>query len=120
MLASDANCSNALVTYVNYKLGEGSITAYNWNIAFKFLNFLKVFYDSTLACSTVYEPSLSKVLSHLYNINGILTQQKNGVYLANACEKMKEKYLKYWKNIPHLFVYASLINLSLVYMEHKL
>ena len=69
MLASDANCSNALVTYVNYKLGEGSITAYNWNIAFKFLKFFKVFYDATLACSTIYKPYISKVLSHLHNIN---------------------------------------------------
>ena len=49
-------------------------------------------------------------MSHLYNINGVLAQQKNDVYLANACEKMKEKYLKYWKNIPHLFVYASLMD----------
>ena len=69
MLASDADYNNALITYVNYKLSEGSITAYNWNIAFKFLNFLKVFYDATLACSTVYEQYLCKVLSHLHNIN---------------------------------------------------
>lgn len=39
MLASCADYSDALTTYANYKLGVGSITAYDWNIAFRFLNF---------------------------------------------------------------------------------
>ena len=71
MLAFYEDYNNAF-TNVNYKLSEGSTIAYDWNISFQYLNFLKLFYNATLTCSTVYKPSLSKVLSHLYNNGDVL------------------------------------------------
>lgn len=49
MLAFYEDYINAF-TNVNYKLGEGSTIAYDWNITFQYLNFLKVFYDAVLRC----------------------------------------------------------------------
>ena len=60
MLKSCVGYDNLLSDYVNGKLGEIKITSYDWEKGFAFLNFLKVFYDSTNLCSAVYVDSMKK------------------------------------------------------------
>lgn len=69
MLLSCQNYSKAISNFYNERMNDEDyhITDYDWNVAFKFMDLLKVFYDATLACSTVYEPISCRVLMHLYN-----------------------------------------------------
>ena len=72
------------------------ITDYDWNVAFKFMNFLKVFYDSTLACSTVYEPTSCRVLMHLYTMSYAFKTFRENIMFKNICDAIEENFQKYW------------------------
>ena len=71
MLLSFQNYSEVIFSFYSKRMNDEDyhITDYDWNVAFKFMDFLKVFYDATLAYSTIYEPTSYRVLMHLYNMS---------------------------------------------------
>ena len=75
-----------------------------------FLNFLKVFYDSTNLCSAVYVPTSCIALRCICNISTVFKQYRDEPFFVEICEKMEIKFLKYWKNIPPLFCLAACMN----------
>ena len=60
---------NILSNYVNSKVDEIKITMDDWNKDLAFLNFLKVFYDTTTMCYFVYIPTSCISLRYIYNIS---------------------------------------------------
>ncbi|KAI8572945.1 hypothetical protein RHMOL_Rhmol01G0240500 [Rhododendron molle] len=57
MLKSCRNHTDVISSYVNskYMRIDGGLTRADWKIAFEFMNFLKIFYAATLACSSVQD-----------------------------------------------------------------
>ena len=95
MLKSCVGYDNLLSDYVNGKLGEIKITSYDWVKGFPFLNFLKVFYDSTNLCSVVYVPTSCIALRCICNISTVFKQYRDGPFFVEICGKMEIKFLKY-------------------------
>lgn len=84
------------------------------------MDFLKVFYDATLACSTVYEPTSCRVFMHLYNMSYTFKTFRENIMFKNICDAMEEKFQKYWKDIPHLFIFAAVLDPTIKEVGAKL
>jgi len=64
------------------------------------LEFLELFYDSTVALSGVYYPTSPLVLHHILEIATHLVNYENDNQLGDVVVPMKTKFLKYWKKYP--------------------
>jgi hypothetical protein len=69
----------------------------HWYIAEKVLEFLELFYDSTVALSGVYYPTSPLVLHHILEIATHLVNYENNNQFGDVVVPMKTKFLKYWK-----------------------
>ena len=75
------------------------IIDYDWNVAFKFMDFLKVFYEAILAYFTIYEPNSCRLLIHLYNMSYTFKNFRENIMFKNICDVMEENS----KNIEKIF-----------------
>jgi hypothetical protein len=89
----------------NYGLvnGEPLLSDGHWVVAEKIMEFLEIFYESTVALSGVYYPTSPLMLHHIFDIAGHLHAQETDPFLMNIVTPMKLKFLKYWQNIPLLY-----------------
>jgi hypothetical protein len=81
--------------FINFSYGSTLLTASHWYIADKILEFLKVFYDSTITFSGVYYPTSPLILHHLLDIITHLHESSKDQNLFSIVYPMKLKYLKY-------------------------
>ncbi|GAY57751.1 hypothetical protein CUMW_181840 [Citrus unshiu] len=112
MLLSYQNYSEAISSFYNERMSDEDyhITNYDWN----------VFYDASLACSIVYEPTSCRVLMHLYNISYTFKTFREIIMFKNICDTMEEKFQKYWKDILHLFIFAAVLDPTIKEVGAKL
>jgi hypothetical protein len=85
----------------NYGLvnGEPLLSDGHWVVAEKIMEFLEIFYESTVALSGVYYPTSPLILHHILDIASHLHAQETDPLLMNIVTPMKLKFLKYWQNI---------------------
>ncbi|KAJ1278828.1 hypothetical protein BS78_04G108900 [Paspalum vaginatum] len=96
-----------------YPLKEGAphlLTNNHWSIAEKVLTFLQLFYDSTVALSGVYYPTSPLMLHQILKIARHLNAYENDDLLRQAVVPMKNKFLKYWKQISLLYAFAFILD----------
>jgi hypothetical protein len=81
----------------NYSLvnGEPLLGDGHWVVAEKIMEFLEMFYESTVALSGVYYPTSPLMLHHILDIAGHLHAQETNPLLMNIVTPMKMKFLKY-------------------------
>ena len=91
MLESCVGYHNILSNYVNSKTGEIIVTSDDWEKGFAFLKFLKVFYDITNMCSTVYIPTSYITLRCICNISDVFRQYKEHPLFSEICVQMEKK-----------------------------
>jgi hypothetical protein len=75
-------------------------------VAKKVLEFLQLFYDATVSLSGVYYPTSPLILHNILDIAKHLNEYENDHLLRNVGFPMKSKFLKYWREIPMLYVFA--------------
>ena len=80
---------------INANFGAKLLTPRHWHIATKVLEFLEVFYESTVVLSGVYYPTSPLVLHHLLQIYAHLHESENDQNLIDVVYPMKQKILKY-------------------------
>jgi hypothetical protein len=90
--------------------GEPLLSEGHWVVAAKILEFLQMFYESTVALSGVYYPTSPLMLHHIIEIAGHLYDQETNPLLMNIVTPMKLKFLKYWQNIPLLYSFAFVLD----------
>ena len=96
-----------------YPRAEGTpylLTDGHWYVAEKILEFLELFYDSTVVLSGVYYPTAPLILHNLIEIAGQLKNYENDRMLREVVIPMKSKYLKYWNDIPLLYSIAFIMD----------
>jgi hypothetical protein len=86
------------------------LTDRHWYIAEKILEFLEIFYESTVVLSGVYYPTSPLALHHLLEIASHLHECEKDQNLMSIVYPMKLKYLKYWKDIPMLYAFAFILD----------
>ena len=90
--------------------GTPLLTDDHWTIAEKVLSFLELFYESTVALSGVYYPTATLMLHHILRIARHLNSFENDRLLRAAVVPMKDKFLKYWRDIPILYAVAFILD----------
>jgi hypothetical protein len=95
----------------NYQAGgESLLTEDHCYVAEHMLNFLGLFYLSTVSLSGVYYPTSPLMMHALIEIADHLNQFENDDKLREVIIPMKSKFLKYWGNIPLLYSYAFILD----------
>ncbi|WVZ88461.1 hypothetical protein U9M48_034981 [Paspalum notatum var. saurae] len=90
--------------------GTPLLTDNHWTVAEKILSFLELFYESTVALSGVYYPTAPLMLHHILRIDRHLNAYENDPLLRPAIVSMKDKFLKYWREIPILYAVAFILD----------
>jgi hypothetical protein len=96
--------------FINTHSGYPLLNEQHWYIAEKVLEFLELFYDSTVVLSGVYYPTSPLVLHHILEIASHLHDYEHDHNLSAVVVPMKSKFLKYWKNIPLLYSFAFILD----------
>jgi hypothetical protein len=96
--------------FINSQSGYPLLNEQHWYIADKVLQFLELFYDSTVVLSGVYYPTSPLVLHHILEIASHLHEFEHDNTLAAVVVPMKNKFLKYWKNVPLLYSFAFILD----------
>jgi hypothetical protein len=97
----------------HYPRGEGEpmlLTKSYWYVAEHILTFLELFYDSTVALSSVHDPTSPLILHHIIKIAAHLNNYENDSLLRDVVVPMKDKFLKYWRDIPMLYSIAFILD----------
>ena len=81
--------------FINSNYGSELLSARHWYIAEKILEFLELFYDSTVVLSGVYYPTRPLILHHLLEIASHLHASEKDQNLIAVVYPMKLKFLKY-------------------------
>lgn len=83
----------------------------SWEIIAKLTDLLGVFKNATTYLSGVYYPTSPLVLNQIFMLASKLNDfEFEGEELKNVGEKIKEKLLKYFKEIPPVFTCAAALN----------
>ena len=90
--------------------GEPLLSEGHWAVAEKIMEFLGIFYESTVALSGVYYPTSPLMLHHILEIACHLHARETDPLLMSILTPMKLKFLKYWQNIPLLYSFAFVLD----------
>ena len=104
---------NVFSVFINSYYGSQLLTTNLWYFAEKLLEFLELFYDSTIVLSGVYYPTSPLVLYHILEIASHLHACEKDQNMRAIVYPMKLKFLKYWQDIPLLYSYAFIFILEL-------
>jgi hypothetical protein len=96
--------------FINTNFGAKLLTPRHWHIATKVLEFLEVFYESIVVLSGVYYLTSPLVLHHFLEISAYLHASEKDQNLIAVVYPMKLKFLKYWENIPLLYLFAFILD----------
>lgn len=77
-------------------------------------NFLRTFFNATVQLSCSYSPTAFELIRHLYSISKVYRELEEAeskyTTLTPIVDAMKEKFLKYWDDVPLLAIIASCLN----------
>lgn len=82
----------------------------DWHIAKKYLEFLKVFYDSTLILFGVYYPTSPLAIHQVYEMTDLFYTYRDDDFFGETVKKMEKKILKYWSEIPFLYALGLILD----------
>jgi hypothetical protein len=106
MLKQVKGYEGIITVFVNAQNAGLLLTETDWYIATRLRLFLKPFYKATVQLSGVYYPTSCLVLEWLWRIAYTFNENKDDNVLNPIVEQMKDKYLKYFSTIPHLYYFA--------------
>jgi len=101
---------HVFTVFINSNYGSQLLSANHWYVAGKILEFLELFYDSTVVLSGVYYPTSPLILHHILEIASHLHACERDQNLTTVVHPMKLKFLKYWQDIPLLYSYAFILD----------
>jgi hypothetical protein len=82
------------------------LTNTDWEVATSLRHLLKPFYNASTQLSGIYYPTSPLVLEWLMKIVDTFNEHSTEEMLVPIVNAMKEKYLKYFDAIPHLYCFA--------------
>jgi hypothetical protein len=85
-----------------------------WSQLQKLQKFLGTFFKATVKLSCSYSPTAFELIKHLYSISKVYNEleqcQTQYQSLAPIVDAMREKFLKYWEDVPLLAIIAACLN----------
>ena len=111
-----AQASHATLMYffvfidTHYKVKKNLLTSDHWYIVEHVLEFLELFYLSTISLSGVYYPTSPLMMHAVIEIAAHLNRFENDSKLRPVIVPMKSKFQKYWENIPLVYSFAFILD----------
>ncbi|XP_066358138.1 zinc finger BED domain-containing protein RICESLEEPER 2-like [Miscanthus floridulus] len=96
--------------FINSHCGSELLTRQHCHCAEKIMEFLELFYDSTVVLFGVYYPTSPLVLHHILEIATHLHAAERDQNFRTIAAPMKLKFLKYWEDIPLLYSFAFILD----------
>ena len=75
-------------------------------MAKKLLEFFELFYGAIVTLSSVYYPTSPLVVHNILNMFQHLNQYENDELLRHVIVPMKDKFLKYWRDISMFYAFV--------------
>ncbi|CAH9085784.1 unnamed protein product [Cuscuta epithymum] len=76
----------------------------------KICNVLIYFFNATETFSHVYKPTANQFIPQAVNLADAFKEFQNAVFVHYFCDYMKEKFLKYYAHIPHIYGIAFILD----------
>ncbi|CAH9092015.1 unnamed protein product [Cuscuta europaea] len=76
----------------------------------KIVNVLAYFNNATLTFSHVYKPTANEFFVEAVNLAGAFCEFSDATYVSYFCDFMKQKFLKYYSHIPHIYGIAFVLD----------
>ncbi|CAH9120284.1 unnamed protein product [Cuscuta europaea] len=76
----------------------------------KIVNVLAYFNNATLTFSHVYKPTAKEFFVEAVNLAGAFCEFSDAAYVSYFCDFMKQKFLKYYSHIPHIYGIAFVLD----------
>jgi hypothetical protein len=86
------------------------LTEARWYVGEKILEFLGRFYDSTFVMSSVYYSTSPLMLHHILHMHKHMNAYENGNLLRLVVVPMKEKFLKYQRDILVFYAFRFILD----------
>ncbi|KAK3205113.1 hypothetical protein Dsin_019159 [Dipteronia sinensis] len=86
------------------------LTSDDWHVVKIFVQFLKVFYDSTLTLSRAYYPTSSQAIHQIVEISEMLNMYRDDNILGTAVVAMENKFKKYRSKISFLYALGVILD----------
>ena len=90
------------------------LTNEEWEQLERVKDFLGIFFTATVQLSCSYSPTSFQLLKHLYSISKVYSELEHAKTqhrsLTPIVDAMKQKFLKYWEDVPLLAVIANCLN----------
>jgi hypothetical protein len=106
MLKQVKGHENIFTTFINAQDIGVVLTNTDWKVVTRFRDFLEPFYNATMQLSSIYYPTSPLVIEWLMKIVETFEENSTDEILAPIVAAMKEKYLKYFDAVPHLYCFA--------------
>jgi hypothetical protein len=100
--------SEVFSVFINSNYGVALLSPNHWHVAKKLLEFLEIFYDCTVVLSSVYYPPVH-LFCIILEITTHLHAAEKDVNLRSFVYPMQLKFLKYWPDIPLLYLFAFIL-----------
>lgn len=97
---------NIFTTFINAQGAGIVLTDEEWTVATSLCHLLKPFYNATTLLSGIYYPPSPLLLEWLMKFVEIFYDYEYDEMLGLIVVAMREKYLKYFDAIPHLYCFA--------------
>jgi hypothetical protein len=102
--------SEVFSVIINSNYGSALLSPNHWYVVDKVLEFLEIFYDCTIILSGVYYSTSPLVLHHILEIATHLHDCDRDLNLRSFVYPMQHKFLKYWVDIPLLYLFAFILD----------
>jgi len=99
-----------ITSFWNGKNPDDQLLDFHWDNMQMYTALLQVFLDSTNAFSYVYKPTSPYVLANIIPIAELFKTYRGIDSHENFLPDMEEKFLKYWTDIPLIFVFTMILD----------
>ena len=110
MLESCLPYAKLITAFVMSRQGPHILLDRDWQLANKFYNFLKTFYDATVKLSGVYYPTSPLIIHTIIDISMLFDEYRYDENLREVVQSMEIKFKKYWKPLPFLYCLATILD----------
>nr|BAN05298.1 putative transposase [Dianthus caryophyllus] len=110
MLSACIEYKQPLTAFWNGIFPDSPILENHWNNMEMYVDFLCAFMDATKSFSHVYKTTAPYFLGNIIPIAELFQKYRAQQSYLGFLPKMEEKFLKYWTDIPYVYVFAVILD----------
>ena len=110
MLVDSIGYKDLLYSFIQQNSSSLTLWPTHWDDCNALLKLLKCFNDATFLLSGVYYPTSHVLLYECVNIADVMHEHENNTVLSSCITSMRDKWFKYYREIPPLNLLASIFD----------